>query len=220
MKSDPTAPQGRHTVTVGSVILTIETPPDLDALLDRAAAQDPQAVDAIPYYAILWPAAHGLARYLLDHRADLAGQRVIELGCGLGLPSILAARLGARVLATDFHPDTGTWLRHNAALNDVELAYRDLDWETVLAPADAARLQPVPLVIGSDLLYERRHIPALVCAIDALCAPDGYAVIADPGRDHLQLFVTAMERAGWTMTLFPTDEIYVCRFDRRSAPTP
>ena len=61
MNSDPVSPQGRHTVTVGDITFTVETPPDLDALLDRAAAADPQAVDSIPYYAILWPAARGLA---------------------------------------------------------------------------------------------------------------------------------------------------------------
>jgi len=64
MKSDPISPQGRHTITIGDITLIMETPPDLDALLDQAAERDPQAVDAIPYYAILWPAAHGLAHYL------------------------------------------------------------------------------------------------------------------------------------------------------------
>jgi len=216
MKSDPTSPQGRQAVTVGDVTLTMETPPDLDALLDRAAATDPQAVDAIPYYAILWPAAHGLSRYLWEHRAELAGQRVTELGCGLGMPSVLAARLGAHVLATDFHPDTGVWLRHNAALNGVTLAYAELDWNVFLHPRPAAHgLQPATLVIGSDLLYERRHIAALVCAIDALCAPAGHAVIADPGRDNLGLFVSSMEKSGWRHTLIPVDDIYVCRFDRQ-----
>lgn len=254
MKTDPVSPQGRHTVTVGDVALTIETPPDLDELLDRAAANDPQAVDAIPYYAILWPAARGLAEYLWRQRAELSGARVLELGCGLGLPSILAARLGAQATATDFHPETGEWLQHNAALNGVTLAYRQLDWNefldkrseiggqrsdgterpspiSVLRPQSSDLRSPIsdlrpptpdlrpptpgfPLVIGSDLVYERRHIPALVCAIDALCAPGGHAVISDPGRDNLDLFVARMEQDGWRHTLNPVDDIYVCRFER------
>ncbi len=215
MKSDPVSPQGRHTVTFGDVSLTIETPPDLDALLDQAAVKDPQAVDAIPYYAILWPAAHGLTRYLWNHRTGLSGMRVVELGCGLGLPSILAARLGAHVLATDFHPDTGLWLKHNAALNLVAPDYQELDWNVFLAPASQPHsLQPYDLVIGSDLLYERRHIPALVCAIDTLCARNGCAVISDPGRDSLDLFVSSMEKIGWSHTLHAEGDIYICRFDR------
>lgn len=228
MRSDPVSPQGRHSITVGDVALTMETPPDLDALLDRAVARDPQAVDAIPYYAILWPAAHGLAEHLWRHRTELhGGTRVIELGCGLGLPSILAARLGARVFATDFHPETGEWLQHNAALNGVTLEYRQLDWNVFLdarpatcdsrvsgPPHHPNSLQSYGLVIGSDLLYERRHIPALVCAIDALCAAGGHAVIADPGRNNLPLFVSSMEKSGWRHTLVPEGDIYVCQFER------
>ena len=228
MKSDPVSPQGRHTVTVGELTLTVETPPDLDALLNRAAATDPQTVDAIPYYAILWPAAQGLANYLWMHRTDLPDQRVMELGCGLGLPSIAAARLGARVIATDFHPETGAWLQHNAALNHVTLDYQELDWSAFLdtrrstadarVPTPAYSLKPkaYSLVIGSDLVYERRHIPALACAISALCAPGGYAVISDPGRDNLDLFVSSMEKNGWRHTLHAEGDIYVCRFDRDS----
>jgi len=231
MKSDPVSPQGRHTVTVGDVELIVETPPDLDALLDRAAEQDPQAVDAIPYYAILWPAARGLAEHLWQHRAELSGGvRAVELGCGLGLPSILAAKLGAQVTATDFHPETGEWLHHNAALNGVSLDYRQLDWNTFLEDARPATCDPrsqtaslppsaYSLVIGSDLVYERRHIPALVCAIDALTAPGGCAAIADPGRDNLPLFVSAMERSGWLPTLHPEGEIFVCRFERAASGT-
>jgi predicted nicotinamide N-methyase len=229
MRSDPVSPQGRHTVEIGDAALVIETPPDLDALLDRAAARDPQAVDAIPYYAILWPAARGLAEHLWRHRSELAGARVIELGCGLGLPAILAAKLGAAVTATDFHPETGEWLRHNAALNGVTLEYRLLDWNSFLdegrrhATCDTRvppptyqpnSLQSSSLIVGSDLVYERRHIPALVCAIDALVAPGGHAIISDPGRDNLALFVSAMEKSGWRHALAPEGDIYVCRFER------
>ncbi|MEI7898853.1 MAG: hypothetical protein WCK89_01275 [bacterium] len=213
MKSDPVSPQGRHTVTIGAVTLVMETPPDLDTLLDKAAAAHPQAVDAIPYYAVLWPAAYGLAHYLWEHRTELSGQHMIELGCGLGLPSILAARLGAHVLATDFHPDTGTWLTHNATLNYVTLDYTQLDWNVFLI-APSPVLPPNSIIMGSDLLYERRHIPALVCALHALCAPGGHAVISDPGRDNLDLFVSSMEKNGWHHTLHAESDIYVCRFDR------
>lgn len=215
MKSDPVSPQGLQALQIGDVSLTIETPPDLDALLDRAAEEAPHTVDGIPYYAILWPAAQGLAHTLWQQRSTLNGERVIELGCGLGLPSILAAKLGATVQATDFHPDTGQWLLHNAAANHVHLDYHQLDWNFFLQGRKGkCPLKPARFVIGSDLLYEPRHIPALICTIEALCAPDGEAIIADPGRDHLQTFVTAMERAGWKHELLPVNDIYVCRFKR------
>ena len=215
MKSDPVSPQGKQTLQIGDVSITIETPPDLDALLDRAAQEAPQTVDGIPYYAILWPAARGLADYLWHERDGLKGKTVIELGCGLGLPSILAAKLGALVQATDFHPDTGEWLLHNAKDNKVDLTYQQLDWNFFLSGSKKETTPAcAPFVIGSDLLYEARHIPALVCTIDALCTSDGQAIISDPGRDNLPIFVAAMERIGWIPELIPINDIYVCRFQR------
>jgi predicted nicotinamide N-methyase len=217
VKSDPASPQGRQEIQIGKVTITIETPLDLDALLDQAARETPHTVDGIPYYAILWPAAYGLAETLWHERSMLKERRVIELGCGLGLPSILAAKVGAIVHATDFHPDTGRWLFHNAKANKVNLTYQQLDWSDYLSGFKKRRVPAcAPFVIGSDLLYETRHIPALVCAIDALCEKSGQAIIADPGRDNLPMFVTAMERIGWTHELIPVHDIYVCRFTHES----
>lgn len=213
MKSDPVSPQGKQSIQIGDVSIMIETPPDLDSLLDRAAKEAPHTVDGIPYYAILWPAARGLADHLWQERKALKGKNVIELGCGLGLPSILAAKLGAIVHATDFHPDTGEWLLHNAQANKVDLSYQQLDWTIFLSGATKETTPAcAPFVIGSDLLYESRHIPALVCTIDSLCLQDGQAIISDPGRDNLPIFVAAMERIGWKADLIPINDIYVCRF--------
>jgi len=198
----------------GELKLTIETPPDLDQLLKEAAAENPQGVDSIPYYSVLWPSAIALAEYLHLNRTLIQGQRVIELGCGLGLPSILAARLGATVTATDFHPGNSQWLQHNAKLNRVDLCYAQLDWNATIAAQPCLPMPPAPLIIGSDLIYERVHIAALVCAINVLCQPGGSAIIADPGREHLSLFVSAMEKSGWRATLHPQGEIFVLHFQR------
>jgi len=61
-----------------------------------------------------------------------------------------------------------------------------------------------------------RHllIAALVCAINALCQKGGSVIIADPGRDHLQLFVSAMEKSGWRHTLHPHEDIFILHFTR------
>ncbi|MDD2600041.1 MAG: methyltransferase domain-containing protein [Kiritimatiellae bacterium] len=214
MKTDPVDPQIRKTIHFGELTLTIETPPDLDQLLEKAAAEHPQGVDSIPYYSILWPSAIALAEHLYLNRALVQGQQVIELGCGLGLPSILAARLGATVTATDFHPGNSQWLQHNARLNHADLHYAQLDWNTLIAAQPCLPMPPAPLIIGSDLIYERVHIAGLVCAISTLCQPGGSAIIADPGREHLALFVSAMDKSGWRTTLHPQDNIFVLHFQR------
>ena len=207
--SNPSTPTTRpQSIRIGDLDLAICKPPDFDALLDAAAQQTPNDVDAIPYYAALWPSAHALASVLWEQRDALAGRRVLELGCGLGLPSIVAARLGASVTATDFHPDAGAWCEANAAANHVALTFAACDWS---APPD---WPPFDLVIGSDLIYERRHIPALSACIEKLCATNGVVLIADPGRDGLAQFTAAMQAGGWPCELIPKGEIYVLAFRR------
>ncbi|MFZ4395728.1 MAG: class I SAM-dependent methyltransferase [Kiritimatiellia bacterium] len=196
-------------IRVGELTIVIHTPPDFDALLTEAARQTPDDVDAIPYYAALWPSAHALAEELWHRRATLPGQRVLELGCGLGLPSIAAARLGADVTATDFHPASGAWCQTNAAANHVSLNFHPCDWNT------PPEWPPFDVVMGSDLVYERRHIPALAACIGHLCKADGLALLADPGRDGLPQLTAVMQSNGWQTELIPCGEIYVLAFTNK-----
>lgn len=197
---------GCHTLTFGDVALTIAPPPDFDALLDACVRETPDDVDRIPYYANLWPAAIGLAEALVARAGDLTDTAVAELGCGLALPAILAARLGAApVVATDFHHAVAPWLRLNAMHNDAIVTFVQLDWDT----PEKLGGERFDWVIGSDLLYEQRHIPALVRCIGALAAPGATLLFADPGRDGLGLFSAMLARAGWRCELEPHGEIYV-----------
>ncbi len=203
---------GVHSLAFGGVALTLETPPDFESLLDACARETPDAVDRIPYYANLWPSALGLADALAARAPELQGRSLVEFGCGLGLPAILASRLGARpVLATDFHPDAEPWLRRNVARNAAAVSFARLDWNTP-STLNGRRFD---WLIGSDLLYERTHIPALVTCITALANPAASLLIADPGRDGLGSFTEALAHAGWQCDLEPRGEIYVVTADRR-----
>src|SRR3954447_15963288 len=94
--------------------LTIVRPRDSEALLDEDAFADDEF---IPYWADLWPSAELLARTVIGRA--LRGARVLELGCGLGLPSVAAALAGGRVLASDWAAEAVEAARANAARNDV-----------------------------------------------------------------------------------------------------
>lgn len=202
----PLPSAGSHTLSFGEVTLTIQTPPDFDALLDACARETPDTVDRIPYYANLWPSAIGLAEALAARASALAGTTVVELGCGLGLPAILAARLGAAaVTATDFHPDVRPWLHKNATQNRADITFGHVSWDSP-EPLEGRRFD---WVIGSDLLYERRHVPALVRCIDTLATPCATLLIADPGRDGLGPFAAALAHSGWHCDLEPHDDIFV-----------
>jgi predicted nicotinamide N-methyase len=158
-------------VVIAGRDLVMMRPGDAEALLDEDAfARD----EFMPYWAELWPSALALARWV-GTRA-LHGARVLELGCGLGLPSIAAALAGGRVLATDWSAEAVDFAQRNAAANGARV-------ETMVAAWDDAdelvQRGPWDLVIGSDLLYEPRNIALL---LDVLENVADHAVIADPGR--------------------------------------
>jgi len=174
---------------------------DLCALGDAGVASD-EVLRLTPYFGTLWPSARGLARWLAEHPTWLRGQTVLELGCGLALPALVAARLGAHVIAVDRHPDVPPFLARNTALSQVAVEYFQVDWS---APDELAALQrrlgPVDLVVGSDLLYEAELAASLPVAVDALCRGGARMLLADPGRPHLQQAVSELERRGFTSRL-------------------
>jgi predicted nicotinamide N-methyase len=157
-------------------------PRDSEALLDeRAFAEEDEF---LPYWAELWPSALALAR-ALDGRA-LHGARVVELGCGLGLPSIVAALGGARVTATDWSADAVGFAAGNAAHNDVRIDTAVVAWDR---PQSLLREGRWPLVIGSDLLYEARNVPLLLDLLPQLVELHGQIWISDPGREPCAAFL-------------------------------
>ena len=143
-----------------------------------------------PYWAVPWPSGLALARAVAAE-PPAPGERVLELGCGLGLPSIAAARAGARVLATDGSGDGAIFAAHNLALNEVEAEVLPADWRDV---ADHLAAEPFDLVLAADVLYLRHNVESLLALLPRLLAPDGRAWIADPGRAGTEDFLPIARR--------------------------
>ncbi len=139
-----------------------------------------------PYWSVLWRSGVALAREL--DGARVAGKRIVELGCGLGLPSLAAARAGARVLATDLDPDAVALVEENARDNGIGLEAMAVDWRA--ADALVAR-RPFDLILAADVLYERSHADSLLKLLPRLGRK---ACIADPGREHAQPFLRRARR--------------------------
>lgn len=175
-------------VAIGGRELVICRPRDAEALLDDEAFA--QRDEFIPYWADLWPSAILLARTLASRA--LRGARVLELGCGLGLPSLAAALAGGRPLATDWAPDAVEAVRHNAARNELAVDAAVADWRE---PEPLVRRGPWNLVVGADVLYERRNGPPLAVLLERLRAETW---LADPGRAPAEQLLADLELAGWT----------------------
>jgi predicted nicotinamide N-methyase len=154
-------------IAVGGVELTLLRPASPEALIDEEAfGRD----EFLPYWAELWPAAAALANALPDVR----GLRVVELGCGLGLPSLVAAARGAEVTAADWSEDAIELLRENAARNGVDVRAEARDWR---APWD----ERFDLALAADVLYERRNVEPVLARVREL-AP--VALVALAGRPY------------------------------------
>jgi predicted nicotinamide N-methyase len=184
-----------HVVALPGGELALLAPRDRDALLSEEAFEQEEF---LPYWAELWPSALALARAVA--RRPLTGRRTIELGCGLGLPAIAAARAGARVLATDWSQDAVAMTARNAERNGVALATALFRWDD-----DPGRLGPPwPLVLASDVLYERRNVAPLLELLPRLCAAAGEVWLADPGRAPAAGFLEGAAEL-WRIDAIPHD---------------
>jgi predicted nicotinamide N-methyase len=142
----------------------------------------------IPYWARLWPSGQALAGALAAD-PPVPGARVLELGCGLALPSIIAARAGADVLATDGSTDAVAFAAHGMALNEVVADVAHASW-TEHGDALAAR-GPFDVVLAADVLYTRANVETALRLLPRLLAPRGVVRIADPGRAGTRDFLAA-----------------------------
>lgn len=154
---------------------------DTNKLID---AIDPRTFDEderLPYWADLWTSSLELARWCLED-ADIKGKRVLELGCGLGLAAIAAAKAGAIVTFSDYEHDALDFARYNAARNLPEeilssrIVFLELDWR------DLPSLEKFDIIIAADVVYERRNFFPLIDVLTRSLAPSGFAVFTEPGR--------------------------------------
>ena len=168
-------------VAIAGHDLVLLRPRDAEALLDEEAFEQEEF---LPYWAELWPSALALAR-MVAARA-LHGARTLELGCGLGLPSLAAALAGGRVLATDWAPDAVAMTARNAERNDLWIDTLVCSWSE---PEPLLERGPWDLVLASDVLYEARNGETLAPLLPRLLAPHGEVWLADPGRPAAERFL-------------------------------
>ena len=159
---------------VGEVELSLLRPDTPEDLIDESAFERDEF---LPYWAELWPAATALAAAL----PEVAGRRVVELGCGLGVPALVASARGAEVTATDWAEEAIELLRENAARNRLRVRAEVRDWRAPWA-------ETFDLVLAADVLYERRNVEPLLARLREL-APAGYVGLA--GRPYEAEFLRA-----------------------------
>lgn len=163
-------------------------PVDPDAPLEALTEDEFASSDErMPYFASLWPAGDSLCAALLAH-PDLCSYLTLDLGCGVGAQGLAMAYGGAEVTFLDWEPRALDLVAHSVRALELEHVSMVVgDWRTY-APE-----QPFHIVLGADLLYEERNVPAVGEALARLLMPGGTAWIADPGRAGLEPFIESLK---------------------------
>lgn len=182
------------------------------SLLDRQQYHDPTgAAERLgicsaswPLFGLLWPSSIHMAQRLLQ-RPVQPDERILEIGCGLAIPTLVGRRRGARITASDRHPLARSFLEANARMNDVPVVkYRHGQWgrpRRVCTSDTGAELLSAryDLILGSDLLYDRDAPRLLADFIDDHAQPEAEVWIIDPDRGHRPAFVRHMAAFGFEL---------------------
>jgi predicted nicotinamide N-methyase len=184
-------------------------PLQLRTLIDRQQFWDPDGEAALagissstwPLFGVVWPSGCVLADEMT--RTPVAGLRVLEIGCGIALASLVVQRRHGNITASDHHPLAAAFLRANLALNSLPpLRYAAGNW----AVHDKA-FGEFDLIIGSDVLYEPAHPAMLSQFIQWHAAPSAQVIIVDPDRGNRSAFTRCMAALGFAQTVRRVSEL-------------
>lgn len=182
-------------VTVGDDVWRLRVLSDLQQYADPDGHGDRLGISAAQWslFGQIWPAGRMLAQAMQS--LPVEGQRILEIGCGIGLASLVLQRRGANVVASDIHPLAEPFLAYNAALNSLPAVhYRQLRWDVPLPT-----LGRFDLIIGSDVLYERGHAELLAEVIARHANERARLVFTDPGRGNSARFTRLLQAQGFAL---------------------
>jgi len=203
---------------VGDFTIQLTLVRDLDEAIDLLckdldATQDLFAEDLCPYYGVIWPSGYALAEHIAG-LPPIKG-RILEIGCYIGLPSLVCGMKNLAIAASDFHPDVESLYRQNCEKNGLHANYLRFNW---MSPPEEM-IHTFDVILGSDILYEGRHAKDVAYALTALVKAEVEIWIADPGRGYLQSFVDQMNLLGWREHLIPRktkdQEIFLFHFKKK-----
>jgi predicted nicotinamide N-methyase len=187
--------QVRHqTVSIDNFAYPIRTLQDRQQFHDQDDQAASLGISSATWslFGVVWPSARILAKYVSG--IDLQGKRVLEIGCGIALSSIVLHRLGVDITASDYHPLAREFLDQNVLANLLPpIKFQIGNWETanpLLAKFD--------LIIGSDVLYEPAHSGNVSDFIERHCLPTAQVIIVDPDRGNRARFTKAMMALGYS----------------------
>ncbi len=182
-----------QTVKVGGNSYQISSLLDLQQYADAAGLATQAGVPPAgwPLFGQLWPSARVLALFMDSY--DLIGKRILEIGAGLALPSLVAHHRSADITVSDWHPLSENFLQQNVLLNKLgPIKYKTGSWDR-----ENPALGHFDVIIGSDVLYERQQPEQLANFIHRHSATAVQVIIVDPDRGNRVAFCREMTDLGF-----------------------
>jgi ETFB lysine methyltransferase len=197
-----------QTLEFGDVDIHLRTLRDLQEFSDDDNVAGKLGISSAswPLFGVLWDAGAVLAHQMANY--EIGDRRVLEVGCGLALASLVLNKREVDVTAMDYHPEVAGFLAANVELNDgAAIPFVRASWDD-----PDCGLGEFDLIIGADILYERAHVAQLSSFIDRHAAPTCEVVVVDAGREERGRFSTAMVALGFEAERFkPKQTAYLTK---------
>lgn len=183
-----------QTIEFGATDIHVRSLRDNQEFSDNNGAAEDLGISSAswPLFGILWAAGRVLAQEMYDY--DITNKSILEVGCGIGLASLVLNHRHANITATDYHPEAEVFLAINTELNhDKKIPFIRTGWID-----EVSTLGKFDVIIGSDVLYEHEHIELLSNFIHQHAAARCEIIIVDPGRGHHARFSKKMLALGYS----------------------
>lgn len=184
-----------QTIEFGETDIHICTLRDTNQFSDPNGTADTLGISSAmwPIFGVIWPSGLVLAHHMANY--DIRAKRILEIGCGIGLSSLVLNERGADITATDQHPEAERFLLRNTELNDAAtIKFERNDWAD-----DTSSIGKFDLIIGSDLLYEDEQIELLANYVARHAKPKSDVILVDPGRGRKNKMIKRMAAFGYSV---------------------
>lgn len=173
--------------------ITIQRIANIDELFNNLINQPKDSIEIkderIPYWADLWPSAIALSKHL-STLTNFNDKQILEIGCGLALPGIVASKMGAKITFSDYIHQPLAFAKQNAELNNINNAnYKIIDWRTI----NDIDLRGIDIILASDVAYEKRSFDDLLKAIQHFTSKGIIVYLSEPNRQLAIPFINNLK---------------------------
>ncbi len=185
-----------QTIEIGDTDIHVCTLRDNQQFSDPEGTAEALGISSAtwPLFGIIWPSGLVLAHFISTYPTE--GKRILEMGCGMALSSLLLNHQNADITATDYHPEAELFLKRNALLNQgKEIVYQRIDWAEIHND-----LGKFDLIIGSDVLYEDEHVKLVADFMHKHASENCEIILVDPGRGNKNKLGKLMQQYGYRFT--------------------